>query len=210
MVRLAHRASPLGLALLSVLVLQGSALAATKDVSISGSAFDPSTVKAKLGDSVRWTNNDGFLHTSTSDGIDGCCPNGPSLWKSGNIPGGGGTFTFTFTAAGAYGYHCSIHNFMNGTVSVGMKVNPSTGSTTTQFKVTWATAIPSGFNVDIQISRPGGPGFEIWKVNQRTKLKASFVPDAGPGTYKFRARLQNESTGGASKYSPAKSIEVTP
>lgn len=37
------------------------------DVSIFNSAFDPANLTINAGDTVRWTNNDGRIHTSTSD-----------------------------------------------------------------------------------------------------------------------------------------------
>src|SRR5206468_1665918 len=83
------------------------------------------------------------------------------------------------------------HTSMQGTVSAPMKASPPNGGVTTVFTITWATGgVPAGFDVQIQISRPGGPGFVLWKDNQ-TAQSATFVPDMGTGVYKFRARLQN-------------------
>jgi plastocyanin len=60
---------------------------------------------------VTWTNMDGTVHTSTSDTS--------GLWNSGIIAGNGGTFSFTFNLApGTYNYHCSIHSFMHGSITV--------------------------------------------------------------------------------------------
>jgi plastocyanin len=51
------------------------------------------------------------VHTSTSDTS--------GLWNSGTIAGNGGTFSFTFNLApGTYNYHCSIHAFMQGSITV--------------------------------------------------------------------------------------------
>src|SRR5690348_18124469 len=92
------------LAIVLAVVMSGSALAAaTHDVSIANFAFSPASTKAKLGDTVRWTNHDGFAHTSTSDGVnDGSGLTGVGLWASGSIAGSGGTFSYTFTFAGTY------------------------------------------------------------------------------------------------------------
>jgi plastocyanin len=208
----ARRTWVLGAAVAAAVVLATGAAAsptATSNVSIVSFAFNPATVKIRLGDSVKWTNTAPIAHTTTSDGTDPCCPNGPSLWASGSI-GPNGTFMFAFAAAGNYPYHCSIHTTMKGTVQVGMKASPSTGHTNTTFTITWAVgSIPAGFNADIQIQRPGG-SFVNWKTNRTgTMIKSTFMPDSGTGTYKFRARLQNSTSGGASAFSSPKSITVT-
>lgn len=80
-------------------------------VTIQNLAFSPPTLTIPQGTTVTWTNKDGFPHTSTSDTN--------NLWDSGAISGNGGTFSFTFTLApGTYTYHCSIHTFMMGSVTV--------------------------------------------------------------------------------------------
>jgi plastocyanin len=80
----------------------------SNDVTIQGSAFSPSNLTVKVGDTVKWTNNDKIDHTVTSD---------TGVFNSGNIANGA-TFSFTFSTAGTYSYHCSIHTFMKGTIVV--------------------------------------------------------------------------------------------
>lgn len=82
--------------------------ATTVDVTIASYAFNPTPVTIQVGDTVKWTNNDGVTHTVTSN---------TSVFNSGSIPNGG-TFSYTFTTAGTYGYHCSIHTSMTGQVIV--------------------------------------------------------------------------------------------
>jgi plastocyanin len=77
-------------------------------VLIAGYAFDPTPVTVEAGDTVTWTNDDDFAHTSTSD---------DDLWDSDEITNGS-TFEFTFEEPGTYPYHCAIHNFMQGEVVV--------------------------------------------------------------------------------------------
>src|SRR5437868_1099212 len=109
MLRLARFGVPLGVALALVVGAQGSAFAATTNVSIVNFAFNPNSVTIKLGGDVLWTNNAvGTTHTSTADGIDPCCTSGSALWNSSSIPAGT-TFDFIFHVAGTYTYHCSIH-----------------------------------------------------------------------------------------------------
>ena len=82
------------------------------------------------------------------------------------------------------------------------------GTTATTFTVTWAAATPpTGYVFDVQIRRPGA-AFVGWKTGV-TSRTASFTPDAGTGTYSFRARLRNIANGATSNYSGAKSISVS-
>lgn len=78
-------------------------------VNISNFAFSPSSLTVKAGSTVTWTNNDATTHTVTSD-------TGTTL-DSGNLATGQ-TYGKTFTTPGTYAYHCAIHPFMTGTVTV--------------------------------------------------------------------------------------------
>jgi plastocyanin len=81
-------------------------------------AFDPNPVKAKVGDTVTWTNDDSTPHTvvSGSNGSpDGKFDSSPGL-KTLITPGQ--TFDHKFTEAGEYPYFCQLHPNMVGTVSV--------------------------------------------------------------------------------------------
>jgi plastocyanin len=205
--RLTSAAAPLAVAL--ALLLQGTALAATKDVTIQGNAFTPKATKVKIGDVVRWTNRDAFNHTSTSDGVaDGSGYTGIGLWSSGAIAHNG-TFSFTFSFAGTYPYHCSIHPLtMQGTIKVPLTAVPASGPVGSNFTVTWASAAPTGSRVfDVQRMDPGSTKFKSWQKGVTT-MSAVFKPTA-PGTYVFRMRLRNATTGAASKYSPTASISAT-
>jgi plastocyanin len=88
-------------------------------ISIVNGAFDPSnaaghfspasvTLVIGVNNTVTWTNNDYSIHTVTSN---------TGLFDSGLL-NHGNSWTYTFTAPGTYGYHCSIHPFMTGTVRV--------------------------------------------------------------------------------------------
>jgi plastocyanin len=82
---------------------------ATDAVNIEGFAFKPAVITIKQGATVTWTNKDDEAHTvffsfdSTRS---------PLLVNSAN------TYTKTFTTAGTFVYHCTIHPFMTGTVTV--------------------------------------------------------------------------------------------
>jgi plastocyanin len=78
-------------------------------VSIIDLAFVPGADTITVGDSVRWTNNGGVLHSSTSDA--------KSAWDSDTLYPGE-SFTFQFNSAGSYPYHCKFHPSMTGTIVV--------------------------------------------------------------------------------------------
>ena len=67
--------------------------------------FDPDSVTVNAGDTILWTNNGAFAHTSTS-GL-GCSVNG--IWDSGSVSPAGGTFQRAFTTVGPFPYHCTFH-----------------------------------------------------------------------------------------------------
>ena len=77
-------------------------------VDITNFAFTPATLTVKAGDTVTWANHDEEPHTIAAD--DG----------SFHSPGMGtnATYSFIFSKPGSYGYTCSIHPFMHGTVVV--------------------------------------------------------------------------------------------
>ena len=89
--------------------------AASGGVSIQGFAFHPSGITVHAGDTVTWTNADSADHTATAN--DGS-------FDTGTL-GRGASGSHTFNAAGTFSYHCSIHPFMHGTITV---VAASSGS----------------------------------------------------------------------------------
>jgi amicyanin len=80
------------------------------NVYISNFAFNPGELKVKAGDTVTWTNQDSTPHRIISD-------TGNEL--NSQILSQGGTYSHTFNQAGTFTYHCSIHTYMKGTVTVG-------------------------------------------------------------------------------------------
>lgn len=83
---------------------------ATDKVSIADMAFSPAAITVKAGSTVTWTNNDSVAHTVTeNDGQDG--PSSSPLSP-------GQSYSFTYKKAGTYKYICTIHTYMNGTVTV--------------------------------------------------------------------------------------------
>lgn len=78
------------------------------DVSIANFAFSPAALTIAVGDTVNWTNNQNVTHTVTSD-------SGSEL--SGNLAPGA-QYLHIFSAAGSFPYHCTIHTYMTGSVTV--------------------------------------------------------------------------------------------
>lgn len=64
------------------------------------------TVVLGMNNTVTWVNQDDSVHTVTSDSFNSGLLNSGDSW------------TYTFTTAGTYPYHCSIHPFMTGIVTV--------------------------------------------------------------------------------------------
>jgi len=108
-----------------------TALGATASVSIKNTAFNPPSVSIHVGDKVTWTNNEtgvyAPMHTVTSD--DG------HSFDSGDI-NPGGSYSVTFAKAGTFAYHCNIHSYMHGTVTVtGATTSPTPTPTPTHTRI---------------------------------------------------------------------------
>lgn len=202
MIRILKRSGWVGLLL--AVALQGQAAAATVNVSMVDSDFVPPTANARPGDTVHWTNDGVALHTTTG--------NAPlSLWDSGAVSSGD-SFDFVFTAAGRYPYVCEFHAGigMAGTISVPINVMPRSGPVGTLFRVTVASVNASSpFVYDIQKANPGG-GFTNWMTGITARRATFDSTGMATGTYRFRSRLRNTSTGATSSYSVAGSATVTP
>jgi hypothetical protein len=90
-----------------------------------------------------------------------------------------------------------------------MTAKPTSGPATTAFSIGWAAAVaPSGFVYDVQVSRPG-PTVYADLLTGTANPGATFTPDAGIGTYAFRARIRNTGNGASSGWSSAKTITVS-
>ena len=114
----------------------------------------------------------------------------------------GGVFTHTFEHAGTYVVEHTASS-QRSTVAVPVIVEPSSGDAADTYRVAWAAAPPDdGFLFDVQYRRPGGARFRDWLLGT-TAPAARFFPDAGPGTYAFRARVRRPSDGATTLWSPA-------
>jgi plastocyanin len=77
-------------------------------VQIGNFTFQSPMLAVKLGTTVTWTNGDDIPHTVVSK--DG-------LFKS-KVLDTGDRFSFTFAKVGQFGYFCSLHPHMTGTIVV--------------------------------------------------------------------------------------------
>jgi plastocyanin len=79
-------------------------------VTIDKFAFSPTTVQAKVGQPVVFTNNESISHGAVLDDDRAC--------STGSF-GIGGSGSLLFSAAGNYPYHCTVHgSSMTGTIKV--------------------------------------------------------------------------------------------
>lgn len=88
-------------------------------VSIEDFYFDPPDAAIQPGDTIMWINEGNHPHTVTAD--DGS-------FDSGTLQPGQ-SFSWTFQDPGTVTYHCSIHPFMMGSVSVGQSGSGAAPST---------------------------------------------------------------------------------
>jgi len=77
-------------------------------VQIANFTFKAQVVTVKTGTTVTWTNADDIPHTVTSN---------TGLFKS-RVLDSGDKFSFTFAKPGQFGYFCSLHPHMTGTIVV--------------------------------------------------------------------------------------------
>jgi nitrite reductase (NO-forming) len=71
--------------------------------------YDPVALTVNVGEAITWTNTGAVLHTVTAD--DG------RTFDSGNL-NPKATFTFTPRQAGSIAYHCTLHPWMKGIITV--------------------------------------------------------------------------------------------
>ncbi len=78
-------------------------------VQMKNTAFNPAQVTAKVGQTVKWTNEDPFAHNVKADAGEN--------FKSSNFSQGG-TYSYKLDKAGLISYVCTIHPGMKGTITV--------------------------------------------------------------------------------------------
>ena len=108
---LAMAVPALGLMLWSVgpgAAVRAAAAPKTHTVTIDALQFQPAELTIAAGDTVVWVNKDPFPHTATS--------------KAGGFDSGeiatGGSWKYVAAKKGEFGYLCTLHPTMKGTVRV--------------------------------------------------------------------------------------------
>jgi plastocyanin len=92
----------------AVVLAATGAAAPTAEITMPGKFYSPGDLDVLLGTTVTWRNADRSTHTVTED---------DDLFDSGFVRPGD-TFSRTFGKSGTYRFHCTIHRFMRGSVSV--------------------------------------------------------------------------------------------
>ena len=72
-------------------------------------SFSPNPATVTTGQRVAWRNSAGQTHTATQNA---------GAFDTGGISSGSQSGVFTMNTAGTFGYHCSIHPSMVGTLTV--------------------------------------------------------------------------------------------
>lgn len=95
--------------LVDVSIVPGSSI-------LTDTAFQPNLVSIKVGDTVRWTNDDNMIHTV----IEGNPATGnlPEEGFESELMNTGQTFDHTFNQTGIFDYYCTLHPNMIGQVMV--------------------------------------------------------------------------------------------
>lgn len=86
-----------------------SEVAADHTVDVKDFAFGPATLTVKVGETVVWKNSDAAGHSATAD--DGS-------FDTGVFGQGESSDPVTFTTAGTFGYFCTPHPNIKGTIVV--------------------------------------------------------------------------------------------
>jgi plastocyanin len=169
---------------------------------VSDSGFAPAKTTIVQGATLAWAVDPA---ATTSHSVTDT--SGLGLYDTG-LRSPGSTYTYTYAAAGVYKYNDTATGH-TGSTTVNVAVAPASGTLSTTFTVISATQAPAtGLGFDIQIKRPGTTSFKPWLTGVTTPAN-TFTPDSGAGSYQFRSRLRNLTTGAATGYSPGKGISVT-
>ncbi len=174
----------------AALAVPGSALAAQRDISISGNAFQPRTTLALPGDTVVWRNNDFAFHNVTFEDVAS-----PTLAR-------GDRYERSFAAADSFGYRCTLHSGMTGSVSV---------SDLHFFAPT--TPVLFGSRALFTGLAPAGATVEIQRMTASGAETVGTTTAAGDGKYQaaLAARLPGRyQAATAGKTSALRSLKVRP
>ena len=161
--------------------------------------FLPSLGTVARGGTVVWDFTGQRTHTATDD-------SGLGLYDSGLVSPGGPSFSFAFPSAGTYRFACTLHDGMDGRISVPMRAAPAGGPITRAFQVRWSTTdAPTDFVFDVRIRVKAG-AWQSWQDGV-TFANTVFHPEV-VGRVRFAARLRSLSSGATSEWSEPIPIRV--
>jgi plastocyanin len=183
---------------ISSAVARPRAVPPTTHVAVSDFLFDPTEVAIGAGQTVVF-DLVGPSHHTVNDA------SGMDLYASGSVGPGDPGFEVTFSAAGGYLFTCIPHPWMGGRVTIPMRVHRIAAPRPT-FRLGWAASDAAiGFVYDVQIFRPDRHWAD-WQTGVQMR-GISFAPAAGPGTYRFRARMRSLA-GGQALWSAAADVHL--
>ena len=169
-------------------------LAATKTVTISGSAFSPASVTVAMGDSVQWKNATAKKQTVVSDS--------PFLWGTLTIKAHK-TKTLAFQQAGTFSYHDSLKAGLKGMVVVPMTADAVVVTVGNYVTLTLGTVNPSGpVWHDVQQRFNGG----AWSQIATSEGTTTDILLSTAGTYEFETRLHQALSGWTTGWSPVVTV----
>ncbi|MGH7050987.1 MAG: cupredoxin domain-containing protein [Acetobacteraceae bacterium] len=91
-------------------IAPAGAMAADAQVVIDQHMFMPATITIHPGDKVTWVNKDGDPHSVFS--------NDRGKMFHSDVLDTGQSFSLAFANPGTFGYYCSVHPYMQGTIVV--------------------------------------------------------------------------------------------
>jgi len=189
---------PLSILILS-LGLASISQATVHNISIVGFDFTPPDMTIFQGDTVRWTNLDGTLHTSTSD------PGSTDPWNSGTL-GQGQSFQRQFNVVGTFPYHCAIHPSSLDTLKVELKTDVRSGDDSPrprEFRL--QQNFPNPFNastlINYELPQGGEVTLTIYNVlGQKVRIYQPGRQSAGSYSIFWDGRNQEGSLVGSGIY----------
>jgi hypothetical protein len=168
-------------------------------VGIGASGPSPTSVRAQAyGIGVTFANETGATITVADS-------TGTALFS--HAIASGGQWTGTYPASGDYTFDVVGNPSDKGTVSVPFcNWQAKTVNAGQSADLNWAYKAVSGFDLDVEILRPGAAHWTWWKYGTTAGWAAFSSTKAG--YYGFRSRLRRVSTGKASGFSPESVVHV--
>lgn len=148
--------------------------AATHNVTVSSFQFAPSTLTIQTGDTVIWTNVEGFHNVLADNGS----------FTSGS-EGSGWTFSHTFNSAGTFRYYCVPHGGPGGSGMSGMVIVQGAGGGEERGALRFSLAaytVIEGNTATITVQRVGGDDGAVsvnYSAAAGSASAADFTPKSG-------------------------------